>query len=112
MADQGYLMVWGIANLKALNDSFCFTPHALIDVVHMVAFLCIYLTRSLLLLYCASYIPNIKVASFNFRYWSGKFYLVLLVTSIILSCPRFVYFHFHFLYSLSTRYHALLSGTR
>ena len=79
---------------------------------HAFTFFCLHLKWSLLFPSSARYIPNMKISSFDLRYQSGKFPLVLLVASVILSCPGFVHFHFPRLHFYSTMYHALLSGAR
>ena len=61
MVDKGYFIVWDIVEFKSFRASFCWTPPDLIEVSHVVAFLGVYLTWSLLLSYGARYIPNIKL---------------------------------------------------
>ena len=66
--DKGYFMSLGIAEFKAFNYLFCWTPPTLIEVVHTVAFLCMYLTWSFLLPSGERYIPNMNIAPFALRY--------------------------------------------
>ena len=94
ISDKGYFIVWGFVEFKTFCASFCLTPPDLIEVSQTVDFLCMYISWSSLFPSGAMYIPNMTIASFAWRYWSGNFYLVLLVASIILSCPGFVHFSF------------------
>ena len=79
MEDNGYLIVWVIVEFKYFPALFFWTPPTHIKVAWVVAFLCMYLTSSLLFSYGTRYIPNINIASFALIYQSGTIYPILSV---------------------------------
>ena len=42
IADKEYFLVWRVVKFKAFRASFCLTPPTIIEVSHVVAFLCMY----------------------------------------------------------------------